>query len=81
MDGTMVNENTTNYELRYYVLEQVAAILHLSVKTVREWVRMGTLPATYCGGQYLVHHRDLVGFLASRPSLASRQQPGKEVRA
>jgi excisionase family DNA binding protein len=53
-------------------VEQVAAILKLNVRTIRNYVRAGTLRATRIGKQYRIALDDLESF-AGRP-LASVEQ-------
>lgn len=47
---------------RLYSVEQVAALLGLHVKTVRNYVRDGRLKAARIGKQYRIAHEDLEAF-------------------
>ncbi|MEW1658914.1 helix-turn-helix domain-containing protein [Streptomyces sp. NPDC093707] len=51
---------------RFYSVEQVAAWLELHVRTVRNYIRDGRLPAVRIGKQYRIAHEDLEAF-AGRP--------------
>ncbi|MFE6686341.1 helix-turn-helix domain-containing protein [Streptomyces sp. NPDC057743] len=47
---------------RFYTVEQVASWLELHVRTVRNYVRDGRLPAVRIGKQYRIAHEDLETF-------------------
>ncbi|MFK0293510.1 helix-turn-helix domain-containing protein [Streptomyces sp. NPDC090442] len=55
---------------RFYTVEQVASWLELHVRTVRNYVRDGRLPAVRIGKQYRIAHEDLETF-TGRPVPAS----------
>ncbi|MET9246068.1 helix-turn-helix domain-containing protein [Nonomuraea sp. NPDC003709] len=48
--------------MEHYTVEQVAALLGLHVKTVRNYVRDGRLPAVRIGKQYRIAKEDLAAF-------------------
>ncbi|MFH8682910.1 helix-turn-helix domain-containing protein [Streptomyces lydicus] len=67
----------------FYSVEQVAEHLGLHVRTVRNYVRDGRLPAVRIGKQYRIAHEDLEAF-TGRPALspgsrAGGRQPHAEV--
>ncbi|GAA3714978.1 helix-turn-helix domain-containing protein [Nonomuraea antimicrobica] len=48
--------------MEQYTVEQVAGLLGLHVKTVRNYVRDGRLPAVRVGKRYLIAKEDLAAF-------------------
>ncbi|WP_431917543.1 helix-turn-helix domain-containing protein [Nonomuraea jabiensis] len=48
--------------MEHYTVEQVATLLGLHVKTVRNYVRDGRLPAVRIGKQYRIAKEDLAAF-------------------
>jgi excisionase family DNA binding protein len=51
-----------------YSVDQVAALLGLHVKTVRNYVRDGRLKATRVGKQYRIAREDLESFTGAEPA-------------
>ncbi|BES66321.1 helix-turn-helix domain-containing protein [Gottschalkiaceae bacterium SANA] len=47
----------------YYTVDQVAAFLHMHVKTVRRYIREGKLPAAKVGKQWRINGHDLSTFM------------------
>jgi excisionase family DNA binding protein len=56
----MANERPVLERGRMYKLNEVAAILGVSISTVRRWVRGGLLPAKRIGRLWFVYGGDLV---------------------
>lgn len=53
----------------YYTVDQVAAFLHMHVKTVRRYIREGKLPAAKVGKQWRINGHDLSVFMeGERPT-------------
>jgi excisionase family DNA binding protein len=59
-----------------YSAEEVAGILGLHVRTVRGYVRDGSLPATRIGKQYRITRSDLDAFTGTPPSSATGPATG-----
>jgi excisionase family DNA binding protein len=55
--------------------EQAAAILQLSPKTIKDWLRAGKLTGFKMGRRWRIKPTDLEAFIQ-----ASRQWPGSEAR-
>ena len=51
---------------RYYTTDEVAEICRVTVWTVREWIKAGTLAATKRGRSYLISEFDLKRYLESK---------------
>ena len=51
----------------YLRAPEIAALLGLSVRTVRRWIEDGTLPSLKLGGARLVAEADLLTRLRRRP--------------
>jgi len=62
-----------------YSVEQVAEMLHLHVKTVRNYVREGLLRAVRIGKQYRISGDDLAA-LTARPAAALKPEPVRRTR-
>ena len=62
-----------------YSVEQVAELLHLHVKTVRNYVREGRLKAVRIGKQYRISGDDLAA-LTGRPVASFRSEPVRRDR-
>lgn len=62
-----------------YTVEQVADLLNLHVKTVRNYVREGRLKAVRIGKQYRISGSDLAK-LTGRPAESFRPQPVRRER-
>jgi excisionase family DNA binding protein len=62
-----------------YSVEQVAELLNLHVKTVRNYVREGRLKAVRIGKQYRISGHDLAA-LTGRPVAAFRPEPVRRER-
>ncbi|MFH9223938.1 helix-turn-helix domain-containing protein [Streptomyces lydicus] len=60
---------------RFYSVEQVAEHLGLHVRTVRNYVRDGRLPAVRIGKQYRIAHEDLAA-LTGRPAPSPGDRAG-----
>ncbi|WP_043627285.1 helix-turn-helix domain-containing protein [Nonomuraea candida] len=60
--------------MEQYTVEQVAELLGLHVKTVRNYVRDGRLPAVRIGKQYRIAREDLAAF-AGLPAGAAPERP------
>jgi len=58
---------------QFYSVEQVADLLGLHVKTVRNYVRDGRLKAVRVGKQYRISREDLEGFLGHPPPAPMRE--------
>ncbi|MEU0568935.1 helix-turn-helix domain-containing protein [Nonomuraea sp. NPDC005983] len=63
--------------MRQYTVEQVASLLGLHVKTVRNYVRDGRLKAVKIGKQYRIAPRDLEAF-TGQPTPAPVNAPHAE---
>lgn len=55
---------------RLYLLPEVAEYLHVTVETVREWIKSGRLVAAKTGRAYVVSDSDLRAFLIERFGLS-----------
>ncbi|MFD7661888.1 helix-turn-helix domain-containing protein [Streptomyces sp. NPDC059788] len=64
---------------RLYSVEQVAERLGLHVRTVRNYVRDGRLPAVRIGKQYRIAHEDLEAF-TGRPASSDSGEPAEGPR-
>ncbi|MEV0374510.1 helix-turn-helix domain-containing protein [Streptomyces sp. NPDC050636] len=68
---------------RFYSVEQVAELLGLHVRTIRNYVRDGRLTAVRIGKQYRIAHEDLEAFtgrpVAAPPSDTAGRQRHTEV--
>jgi excisionase family DNA binding protein len=62
-----------------YSVDQVAEILGLHVKTVRQYVREGRLKAVRIGKQYRIAGEDLAA-LTGRPAASFRPEPVRRTR-
>ena len=62
-----------------YSVEQVAELLNLHVKTVRNYVREGRLKAIRIGKQYRISGEDLAA-LTGRPVASFRPEPVRRTR-
>jgi hypothetical protein len=63
---------------RLYTLQEVAAIFHVPLATVRFWRSMRRMPVIKVGRKALVEHMDLLALIAShRQPGASPNQPLK----
>src|SRR5579862_4848861 len=62
-----------------YSVEQVAELLHLHVKTVRNYVKEGRLKAIRIGKQYRIAGEDLAA-LTGRPAASFRPEPVRRER-
>ena len=62
-----------------YSVEQVAELLNLHVKTVRNYVREGRLKAIRIGKQYRISGEDLAA-LTGRPAASFRPEPVRRER-
>jgi excisionase family DNA binding protein len=62
-----------------YSVEQVAELLHLHVKTVRNYVREGRLKAVRIGKQYRISADDLAA-MTGRPVASFRPEPVRRER-
>ena len=62
-----------------YSVEQVADLLNLHVKTVRNYVREGRLKAVRIGKQYRISGEDLAA-LTGRPVASFRPEPVRRTR-
>lgn len=51
---------------RLYLLSEVAEYMHVTVETVREWVKAGKLIAAKAGRSYVVSDSDLRAYLTER---------------
>lgn len=51
---------------RLYVLSEVASYFHVTVETVREWIKHGHLAAAKAGRAYVVADSDLRAFVVER---------------
>lgn len=60
---------------RFYSVEQVAEHLGLHIRTVRNYVRDGRLPAVRIGKQYRIAHEDLAAF-TGRPAPSPGDRAG-----
>ena len=59
-------------------LQQIADSLHLSLATIRVWVKDGRLPAEKIRQRWMVRRDDLENFLAENPQLGHpKSQAGK----
>lgn len=58
---------------QFYSVEQVADLLGLHVKTVRNYVRDGRLKAVRVGKRYRISREDLEGFLGHPPPAPKRE--------
>ena len=66
-------------EERWFLVEEVADRLRVSIETVRRWIRSGALPAFDVGGPrggYRIRESDLTEFIAERS-----RRPEKAVAA
>ncbi|WP_067177939.1 helix-turn-helix domain-containing protein [Microtetraspora niveoalba] len=63
---------------RLYSVEQVAERLGLHVRTVRNYVRDGRLPAVRIGKQYRIAHEDLEAFTGRPVSAPARETAGRQ---
>lgn len=52
-----------NTDTEYLTVEEVAARLHVSTRTVRRWISAGTLPSVRAGRRVLVDAADITAFL------------------
>ncbi|MEV0826657.1 helix-turn-helix domain-containing protein [Nonomuraea rubra] len=66
--------------MEQYTVEQVADLLGLHVKTVRNYVRDGRLPAVRIGRQYRIAKEDLAAF-TGLPAIAPARPRHSEVSA
>ncbi|GAA2820520.1 helix-turn-helix domain-containing protein [Nonomuraea rubra] len=66
--------------MEQYTVEQVADLLGLHVKTVRNYVRDGRLPAVRIGRQYRIAREDLAAF-TGLPAVAAARPRHAEVSA
>jgi excisionase family DNA binding protein len=55
--------------------EQAAAILQLSVKTIKDWLRAGKLPGCKIGRFWRVKSGDLEAFIQASRQWHGRQEP------
>jgi excisionase family DNA binding protein len=62
--------------MEQYTVDQVAGLLGLHVKTVRNYVRDGRLPAVRIGKQYRISKADLAEF-AGLPAAAPARRPAE----
>jgi excisionase family DNA binding protein len=62
-----------------YSIDQVADLLHLHVKTVRNYVREGRLKAVRIGKQYRISGEDLAA-MTGRPVASFRPEPVRRSR-
>ncbi|AQZ61679.1 DNA-binding protein [[Actinomadura] parvosata subsp. kistnae] len=61
--------------MEHYTVEQVAELLGLHVKTVRNYVRDGRLPAVRIGKQYRITKQDLASFTGLPVAAAPATRP------
>ncbi|MEV6039484.1 helix-turn-helix domain-containing protein [Nonomuraea sp. NPDC052116] len=66
--------------MEHYTVEQVAALLGLHVKTVRNYVRDGRLPAVRIGKQYRIAKEDLAAFTGTPPVTPRRAEASSIVQ-
>ncbi|MBE1583844.1 helix-turn-helix domain-containing protein [Nonomuraea angiospora] len=64
--------------MEHYTVEQVASLLGLHVKTVRNYVRDGRLPAVRIGKQYRIAKEDLAAFTGT-PIRAPRRAEASSI--
>lgn len=50
----------------FYTTAQIADMFGVVADTVRDWIKLGQLPAGKVGRSYLVHEKDLKAFTAER---------------
>lgn len=50
----------------YLSVKEVAALFRIDPKTVRRWIKAGTLPATRLGRDWRIARADLKGLAAAR---------------
>lgn len=50
----------------YYTTEEVATMFRVSVRTVRRWIKDGSLEAVDIGRQYRIYHKAVTEFAARR---------------
>ena len=50
----------------FYSIQAIAAMLDVSIKTIRRWIKRGELPAHKLGNQWRVSSEDLEIFLKLR---------------
>ncbi len=55
---------------KYYTLQEVAELLKVTEKTIRNLIKSGQLPASQVGNRYRIAHSDLQTYL-----LKTRKQP------
>lgn len=65
---------------RYYSVGEVAERLGLHVRTVRNYVRDGRLPAVRIGKQYRITHEDLEAFTGGPVPATARESTRRERR-
>src|SRR5688572_8280690 len=65
---------------RLYTVDEVAQVLGVHVKTVRGYVRAGTLPATRLGKRYRIAAADLATFTGQVPAPPARESAGRTRR-
>lgn len=65
---------------RLYAVDEVAQLLGLHVKTVRGYVRAGTLPATRVGKSYRIAAADLAAFTGQPVAAPARASAGRTRR-
>jgi len=56
----------SNDDETFYTTEDVARILKMSIRTVREYIQKGELVALDMGREYRISKRDLDAFIESR---------------
>lgn len=61
----MANNTQQPYESLITISES-AALLRVSEKTVRRWIKAGDLPAAKLGAQWRIRSRDLQDFIRDR---------------
>lgn len=48
---------------KYYTLQEVAALLRVTEKTIRNLIKSGKLPASQVGNRYRIAHTDVQDYL------------------
>lgn len=57
-----MEENTTYFK-EFYTLEQLSAELDITVRTLREEIKKGKLPASKIGHKYIMQREDIKSWL------------------
>ena len=52
--------------IQLYTAAEVAEICHVTVETVREWIKQDKIKATRPGREYLIDEEDLRAFLKEK---------------